>query len=273
MTTHAYLITIKPKGSERITYIRDRLERLGFKVTIIEGTKGIELDAGAYFRQTQFWRLRTGHQMTPSELGCTLSHQKALRLATHTDAEAHLFLEDDFEATDEALHWIFNTGKFLPSGTLLHLGGQEGLQRQYRFARAHRADAMKEVAELDVNDLKFIKRTVAYMVDAETARKIADLVEDGAYLIDDFQFTYLGGAINRLWFRWVVSHPLELNESEIEGERRSARSASEQSHWRLRSFDELTWRRRMKWFWVWRKLTTAASQFLSNQQPGNQLPN
>jgi glycosyl transferase family 25 len=272
MSVNAFLITTKPKTNDRITHIRDRLERFGFDVTIIEGVKGAELDVAAYFQQTRFWRHRSGHQMTPSELGCTLSHQKALWLAADTNAKANLFLEDDFEASDDALRWIVSIGDRVPTGTLLHLGGQEGLHRQYRFARAYRTDALREAAELHVNDLRFIKRTVAYMVDATTARKLASLVQNGAYLIDDFEFAHSKGAFNRLLFRWVVSHPFDLKASEIEGERDSERMASESTHWTLKNLHELTYRRRMKWLMVWRKLTTPPSRFLINQQSCNQLP-
>lgn len=272
MPVRVFLITTQPASSGRIATARDRLGRHGFDVTVVEGIKGAELRAGDYFQQTLFWRFHTGHVMTPGELGCTLSHQKALGLAANIPGTAHLILEDDFEASDEALEWVRVASTQLPARTLLHLGGQEGLGRFYRYLRGTPSTTLPGASELRLADLRFLYRTVAYMVDAATARTMVALIAEGAYVMDDFRYLHTQGAIERVWFRWVVSHPLDLQASEIEDERGRARISGKPSHWALKSLLDLTNRRRMQWALASRKLTTLPSSFLCHQQARNQLP-
>lgn len=272
MDVHAFLITTQPANSSRIATTRERLCRLGYDVTVVEGTKGAELKAGEYFEQTLFWRSQTGHVMTPGELGCTLSHQKALRRAANTPGAAHLILEDDFEASDQALDWIRGAGSHLPDRTLLHLGGQEGLERFYRYLRAVPSTHIPDAAQVDTADLRFLFRSVAYMVDSATAGSIASLIQDGAFVMDDFHHMRIRSAVDRVCFRWVVSHPLDLQTSEIEAERGLTRSSGQPSHWTHKSWLDLTKRRRMQWALAQRRLGTPPSRFLCHQQPRNQLP-
>jgi glycosyl transferase family 25 len=266
-----FLITTQPANSGGIAAARKRLGELGYAVTVVEGIKGAELKAGDYFQQTLFWRSRTGHLMTPGELGCALSHQKALRLAADTPGTAHLILEDDFEASDHALAWIRSVSDQVPERALLHLGGQEGLSRFYRYLRAATSARLPEAAHLRVEDLQFLYRTVAYMVDRSTAAAMAALLEDGAFVIDDFHYMHTKGAIESVLFRWVVSHPIDLQASNIEQERGQTSCSRGTSHWSLKSWMELTNRRRMQWALAKRKLSTPRSAFLLHQQTRNQL--
>lgn len=268
MPLNTYLITTKSKDHEKIRGIQDRFSRSGFDLTIIDGINGAAMEAADYFQRTQPWRFLTGYMMTPGELGCVLSHQKALRLASESPKGIHLFLEDDFQASDEALTWILDVSKRLPRKTFLLLGGQEGMRRVYRCVRAAPVDSLQDVAEVNPADLEYLRRTVAYVVDSATAKALADLIDKGAFVMDDLRHAYNNHAFERLWFRWVVSHPLELSESSIEKERQAMR----RPRWSLRSWVELTNRRKMQLGLIWRWMTTPSTGFLHNQQPENQLP-
>lgn len=268
---NAYIITTRQ--NDQIDTQRRRLEAHGFHVTVVDGIKGAELKASEYFQRIQFWRSRSGRMMTPGELGCALSHQEALRLASESGHGMHLILEDDFIASDEALRWIFQVCKNLRTGTLLHLGGLEGTpERIYRYVRGDAVTGHPGVFEVDPRDLVFLKRSVAYVVDAATAKQLADLVEQTPYVIDDHSYAITAGVVERVWFSWVVSHPLDLRHSSIDPERQHIHQIQRTASWRVKSLSEVFRKRSLQWKLAWRQLTTARSRFLRHQQTRNQLP-
>lgn len=269
MTRHAYIVSIEAPTSDRLQTLQARLSRHGFVVHLIEGVNGPDMRAADYFRQTLHWRKFKGHTMTPGELGCTRSHQQALRLAAAQGGPGHLILEDDFQASDAALEWIAQAGECVPPDTLLHLGGQEGMQRFFRYLRGVECTQCPGTVEIDRADLPFLSRTVAYVVDSQIAQAMVRLIDQGAYVIDDFAYAQARGAFQSIWFRWVVSHPLDLSSSGIEAERVAI---DRQFFKARRSWSDMFYRRTMQCKLLWRIVTTPRSRFLIGQQPGNQLP-
>lgn len=260
---HAYLITLQPLDSAPIQTMRARLAAHGFTVVLVEGFRGADLSAREFFTLTNFWRARTGKLMTPGELGCTLSHQKALRLASSLGDGQHLILEDDVVVSNAGLRWVSEFSGQVEAGTLLHLGGQEGLERFYRYVRGTPVTTFAGVAQVRPVDLEYLRRTTAYVLHARTAAALSDLMQQGAYVADDFAHAFGHGAVRRVWFRWVVSHPRDQIASTIETERRLLGQTTKR-HWSYRS--------RMNWARLWRHLVSPPSAFLKNQQPSNQLP-
>lgn len=268
---NAYIITTRQ--NDQIDTQRKRLEAHGFRVKVVEGIKGAELKASEYFQRIQFWRSRSGWMMTPGELGCALSHREALRLASESGQGVHLILEDDFIVSDEALCWILQTCMNLRTGTLMHLGGLEGTpERIYRYVRGDAVTGVPGVFEVDPRDLAFLKRSVAYAVDAATARQLADLVEQTPYVIDDHSYAITAGAVERVWFSWVVSHPLDLRHSSIDPERKRINQIQRAASWKVKSLSEVFRKRSLQWKLAWRRLTTRRFRFLLHQQAKNQLP-
>jgi glycosyl transferase family 25 len=260
---HAYLITLKPPQSAAVQAISNRLTSLGYRVVVVEGIRGAELTAQDFFRLTNPFRARTGKLMTPGELGCLMSHEKALRLAASVGQGRHLILEDDFIASDTALNWIAQVQDQVTQGTLLHLGGQEHMGRFYRYVRGEPITSLPEVANVYTEDLRYLMCTVAYMVDSRTATALAELMAREPYLADDFGHVFRQGAIKRIWFRWVVSHPTDATTSTIAADRLLLNETTKR-HWSYRS--------RMNWARLWRRLVTRPALFLKNQQSTNQLP-
>lgn len=258
----AYLITLQPLHSTAIQTLGNRLSASGYRVVLVEGVRGAEMNARDFFRLTNANRARTGKLMTPGELGCVLSHAKALQLAAETGQGRHLILEDDFIVSDAALQWIADIQNEVTTGTLLHLGGQEHMQRFYRYVRGQPIAALPSVSDIDKADFDFLMCTVAYMVDSATANALAQLMSREPYLADDFGHAFRQGAIERIWFRWVVSHPVDLATSSIATDRLLL-NATTKHHWSYRS--------RMNWARLWRHLVTPPSRFMKNQQPSNQL--
>lgn len=261
---HAFLITLKGAEDATVQAQMQRLTACGFQVVLVEGVKGAELAAADYFKLTSFWLGKSGRLLTPGELGCAMSHEKAWRLAATLGGGRHLILEDDFIASDAALRWIASAQRHIEPGTLLHLGGQEHLPRFYRYVRGRpMGNELPGVSRVNAADLEYLQCTVAYMLHSATAQALQQLMTAGYFVADDFRYAAQQGAIQRVWFRWVVSHPTDREISAIEGERRLLGHITKR-HWSYRS--------RMNWARLWRHLVSPPSAFLKNQQPGNQLP-
>lgn len=259
---YTYLITLKSPENPDIQLICDRLKSFGYRVTVVQGVKGADLTAGDYFRLTNPLRARTGRLMTPGELGCVLSHANALKMAAASEDAVHLILEDDFIASDAALKWIAAVGHHVTSGTLLHLGGQEHMSRFYRLVRGHPIPNLPGAASVYPNDFPFLMCTVGYMVTAHTAHLLSNLMTKEPYLADDFGHALRHGAIDRIWFRWVISHPTEQTNSTIANDRILLNTTTKR-HW--------SYRTRMNWAKLSRKLSTPPQLFLNNQQNKVQL--
>lgn len=258
------MITLQKPDSAKVLSIQQRLTSLGYRVVLVEGVRGAELSAQEYFTRTNFWRSTTGKAMTPGELGCSMSHEKALRMMADLGSGCHLILEDDFIASDDALVWIADVRQRINPGTLLHLGGQEHLLRFYRYVRGTPVADMQGVVHVNPADQEYLRCSVAYLLHANTARDMCKLMSRGLFIADDFRYALQQGAIKSVWFRWVISHPVDQTTSSIEVERRLL-GQNTKRHWSYRS--------RMNWARLWRHLVSPPSAFLKNQQPRNQLPN
>ena len=111
---------------------------------------------------------------------------------------------------------------------------------------------------LNMNGTDFIPK----LLSAYKGRRVALWGTQEPYLADDFSNALRHGAINRIWFRWVISHPVEQKDSTIASDRLLL-NATTKRHW--------SYRPRMNWARLWRSLTTPPSKFLRRQQPVNQL--
>lgn len=263
LPVHAYVITLQKLDSAKVLSIQQRLTSLGYRVVLVEGVRGAELSAQEYFTRTNFWRSATGKTMTPGELGCAMSHEKALRMMADLGDGCHLVLEDDFIATDEALTWAARVGQHVNPGTLLHLGGQEHLPRFYRYVRGKPIAALDGLSHVCPSDLEYLRCSVAYLLHVSTAKKMSELMSLGLFIADDFGYARQRGAIEDIWFRWVISHPVGQETSAIESERRLL-GQSTKRHW--------SYRISMNWARLWRHLVSPPSAFLNKQQPKNQMP-
>ena len=98
---HAYIISLA-KDAHRRDRLTRRLQEIGFDFTIVAGIDGRAFDVSeqaVYDRKT---RLRFfGRDLLGAELGCLLSHRKAIAAIAECDLPYGLVLEDDCVIRDE----------------------------------------------------------------------------------------------------------------------------------------------------------------------------
>jgi glycosyl transferase family 25 len=98
----AFVINLD-RSVDRLERISQRLQQLGMAFTRVAAVDGRELNAEERTRTLDeaAFRRRHGMNSLPGELGCYLSHVKALRAFLAAGADAALILEDDVQPESE----------------------------------------------------------------------------------------------------------------------------------------------------------------------------
>jgi glycosyl transferase family 25 len=220
-TMQAYIISLHNPDHSRNARLAGLLRASGFDVSFIEAVSGSELKATDYFALTQPYLKSSNRLLSPSELGCTLSHGKVFKALLASSQRAAIVLEDDAildEAGCAKLAALIDAG--LHCNGFVHLGGQQGLDHAFKHVRGrliHRAPPVFEIAQ---DDLAFLNRTVGYVISDRVAKDLSDALDAWPFAIDDFGTFCKLGRIDRLLFSDVVEHPVAFTDSSIEAERR-----------------------------------------------------
>lgn len=220
----AFIISLYSAEHPRNRQLLAILGESGFSARIVAGVRGREIPAGEYFDQIQrYWRRRS-IAMTPSEVGCSLSHTLIHATIVEEGLPGALVLEDDALLDSNSLTQLQEIlRRNLHCEGLVLLGGQEGLEHLVRLAHGKRLDFQHEVWEVASDDLRHILRSVAYVISAEGAASLLELAREGAFVVDDYTFILEHSRIRRVFLSNCVGHPTDITSSSIESERAKVR--------------------------------------------------
>lgn len=182
----------------------------------IKAVDGRKLSAKDYYEKTIPYFIKTGKTMSPSELGCTLSHIRALDLFLETGEPYALILEDDIIGNDQSLKKISRLAETLTQNSLLICGGQEGLiSRRYQLGKLALNGNAYRLARFSY---QHILRTCCYVVTRKTAKIILDESKRNITLADSWDRHFKGKPVD-IYFSNQLSHPEDLSDSHIEKDR------------------------------------------------------
>lgn len=222
----AYIISLKSPDDAGNPKLRATLEKHDFEVEFIAAVNGKKMPAGDYFAATRGYLRATGRMMTPSEVGCGMSHIAVYRRVVETGEPCALVLEDDAildDASCETIHKL--VALKLHEQGFLHLGGQEGLEDSIGEARGRLLPGDLEIWDVNRDDWDNVYRSVGYVLALPLAKKLVALADRGVFISDDFPY-YLGATdTDHIYLCNVVGHPVDLGNSAIESERAAARAA------------------------------------------------
>jgi len=197
---------------------------------IISAVNGNELNAKDYFAYTQAYFHKYKYLLTPSEIGCTLSHIKALKNFLMTDEKYALILEDDVIGADIDIHSIENIVDQLSFNGVLMCGGQEGLPQDwndYKYGRSIAIDP--DLYNINNYSIKFFSRTVCYVVDRAFASHYIAMNDGIVHLADDWA-KYFDNTNYSFYYKSIMKHPLDLSVSHIESQRRLTQKSQNRLH-------------------------------------------
>ncbi|MCH2072357.1 glycosyltransferase family 25 protein [Acinetobacter pittii] len=221
-----YVVTIEDEKSTRLSNF---LGQKFFKTSKVDytkvGIKGVDLSVKQYFEMAVKGR---SQPLTPSELGCSLSHLKVLELFLESEDKYALIFEDDAILPDDLTVDKLNQELekvTLPSNLLFSLGGiqmKECLKTRGKFK--HYNFLNKKVLEVVPDFFHRACYAYAYIVDrkmAETLLKYHHKIRKA----DDWSYLFDFDSTVHILMSFIVDHPvIEVGEkdpilSRLESER------------------------------------------------------
>lgn len=197
---------------ERRKVFSNRFEHINYQ--FIDGVLGRELPTSEYYNIIRSSSGRAKRSLsTPAEVGCFLSHKDALRRFLDGDGRYLMVLEDDLIPNVNLSNPLDICIK--PSRVSI-LGGQDGLKRPWLLKKLFFGRSTFDVPLVLTG---FVYRTCCYAMDRFTAEKIYSSFSKSFYLADDWSAIVTASRLEGISYVDLFSHPLDLGDSLIEGER------------------------------------------------------
>ena len=209
-----YLISLG-QDTLRRTELAQRFPKTYPIMQWVKAVNGKDLSAKEYFSYARQYFNTHQKIITPSEVGCTLSHINALEFFLETDEEYCLILEDDVIGNDENISYIESLIEQLNPNGLILCGGQEGLNFwKYILGK----NILENFYKIPVFSIKFLFRTCSYVVDKKTAKYILKRQQQNFEVADAWYTIFKDSNIPFLYLD-LFKHPEDLSNSHIENER------------------------------------------------------
>lgn len=151
--------------------------------------------------------------LTPTEIACSLSHVKVLKLFLKTTYKRCVILEDDVIGCDLDINLVFRSMQITENGLFI-LGGQEGMKNNEYLCGYENEDGFYAIPRLARH---FLYRTCCYSVDRYWAQKIID--EQSNCLTRADNWKHLTKPRNDVFYLKILKHPTDLSNSYIQVER------------------------------------------------------
>ena len=211
-----YLISLT-KDSERRELLANRFPLFSSQFILINSVDGRELSARDYYLQILPYFKTHQRILTPSELGTTLSHVKALTTFLESNAEFALIIEDDIIGNDEDISHLLSIAQQLDHQTLLSGGGLQGVNARYLLGKKAPLQDTYIAANLANPP---ITRACAYIVSRYVAQCILEHHQSNLTTADDWG-AILKDAMIKIYYTDILRHPTDLSASNIESERQA----------------------------------------------------
>ncbi|MDM1269001.1 glycosyltransferase family 25 protein [Acinetobacter indicus] len=213
-----YLISLE-KDYERRRLITSSFPIYRKNFNWIKAIDGRELLAKEFFIYANKYFKKNNKLITPSEVGCALSHIEAYRKFLKTDEEYCLIFEDDIIGNDNDIVQIEKIMQLEKPNGLVLFGGQEGLPNDYwKYILAKKTNKLYLISDFSK---KFLIRAHCYLVNRDTAKKLIESHKQEFHVADHWGELLKG--IN-MYYIDLIKHPEDLSNSNIEQERYSVYS-------------------------------------------------
>lgn len=190
----------------------------GFNFEFIDAIKGSSIDKSVVNKINK--RNKYKRPIGVNEIGCSLSHLAVYKLMVSRNQEKAIILEDD-AIINIGFNCLFKDDFYLKNNYLYLLGGQEGLRSlpMQKFSIFSKTKLSNVIFKHSVNSEKYLYRTCSYMINLNTAKNLIIEQENEFFLADDWSYLSKVGCVKKILLTSVVSHPIDLVESDIEKER------------------------------------------------------
>lgn len=212
MKFEVFVISLK-QDEERRNALKKAFKNFdNFK--IISAVDGRKMGASEYYSVAIKSYLKFGKFLSPSEVGCSLSHILAYEEFLKSGSDFALILEDDVLGDDFGIERAFLLGQKMDDGVLI-CGCQDGLNGRFS-AFGKLIDEKNELFLVSKFSKSVITRACAYVVSKSSAKALLEAHSDGICIADLWQVLLKN---QNMYFCNIFAHPIDLVSSNLEQER------------------------------------------------------
>lgn len=209
-----YLISLQ-KDFERRNALKNIFFHNYARFKIIDAIDGRTLSAKEYFDLAHTSATKFNRLLSPSELGCSLSHIKALETFLKSGENHALILEDDIIGRDEDIQKIESLLPYIPKNSILMCGGQDKISlRRYLYGKKM-ANSLNKLANFSHF---YIVRACCYVVTRSSAAAILATQREYVLLADSWYHLIKDKNIE-IFFADILVHPDDDTKSNLHHER------------------------------------------------------
>lgn len=213
-------------NSNRRKKIKEMADSLGLFVFFEDAIYGNNLQKSYIdnINSTEWVLRKYKRNIGPSEIGCSLSHRNIYSEIRKED-DFFIILEDDvfFDFRLKELAKIDTS--LLNKKSLYLLGGQDGLTSKDMIITTSKYDVLSLSNDIIFKRVifsdKYVYRTCSYMIHSELAEELFNFSKEKFYLADDWLNLSKNKVFNKIYISEIISHPVDLVDSNIENERKS----------------------------------------------------
>ena len=213
MKNLVFVISLKSDEARR-EKLKERFKNYG-EFKLVEATDGRAMSAKEYYGYALPGLEAYGRLLSPSEVGCSLSHARAYEEFLKSDARLALILEDDVIGDESGIKKAFETAAKMDAGSALVCGAQDGLEGRFS-AFGKKLD--EDFWLVSKRSYGTIYRAAAYVLDRRAAEKILQTHKKALCVADFWQILLLKNGL-KMYFSDIFAHPLDLSGSNIQAER------------------------------------------------------
>lgn len=207
-----YFISLE-KDTERRNVLKHNFKNNYDSMNHISAVNGKELTANEYFIRVFSYFNNTQNLLTPGELGCLMSHEKALKTFLDSDNDYAIIFEDDVIGYSEDIDTMKNIISQFKTKFFLHLGGMDGCKSsKYIYGKDTH---IKGVYKAYKFSWQHLWRACAYALDKQTASKILN-VYIGNNVVADEWGKILKKIETDIYVSNIFHHPIDLCDSNLE---------------------------------------------------------
>src|SRR5262245_59818324 len=209
-----YILTLRSSDQNSVqSKVKILSTGLG-EVEVFYGIDGRALSAAEYYKIIVRAYANHGQILTPSEVGCALSHLRMLEGFLNSNEQIAIIFEDDVLIREQSIEMLQMALEFVRQSDILVACSQQGADYPVRGLRLA---GRTECYEVQKNDRSVVKRTCAYVVGRDAAKHILCVQNEGLWPADEFRV--LCPDSGRLLLCNAFSHSPTNKSSNIENER------------------------------------------------------
>lgn len=213
MKNLVFVISLKSDEARR-EKLKERFKNYG-EFKLVEATDGRAMSAKEYYGYALPGLEAYGRLLSPSEVGCSLSHVRAYEEFLKSDARFALILEDDVIGDESGVKKAFETAAKMDAGSALVCGAQDGLEGRFS-AFGKKLD--EDFWLVSKRSYGTIYRAAAYVLDRCAAEAILQTHKKALCVADFWQILLLKNGL-KMYFSDIFAHPTDLAGSNIQAER------------------------------------------------------